>query len=530
MTRWGMVVDLGRCVGCQTCTIACKMENALPPGTLWRTVRDVESGVYPDVRRTFVPLTCMHCADPPCLGACPTTATRVRPDGIVWIDNDLCIGCGSCVVACPYEARHIIPDSRYYFDAPTAPERATYDPSRVGICTKCQFCAHKLDEAGANSVPGVHPESTPACSSSCIANAIYFGDLEDPRSNVARMLAEQGGGARMLEHLETQPSVYYLNVPPLDAQPPRLQHTWHKLAVANFVCGPMGVGLYLWSALLAWMQGPPEPLLGVDGATAWPVHLAEWPLSLPQVAGLLAPLLVIAGLLSVAAEAGRPFRGLYVFRHVRRSWASRESAFAMAFVALTGLDTLFWQSPTVQTVAIFLGAGVVFSQGMILRNAKGVPAWNAPIMPLHFLTGALCGGGGAALLLAGLLRADSPAVGLIAILSAVLADWGVWRAYLRTPPRTSTFQPAAALLRSARFRAGIEWLGHGLPIALLTVALASSGAAPGLATAAGLALVAGAVWVKGALVLKAAYLADLYDRFGERQTSASMPRGSAKAA
>src|SRR5574341_178976 len=135
MSRWGMVVDLGRCVGCQTCTLACKMENGLPPGTLWRTVLDVESGEYPAVRRTFVPLTCMPCAEPPCRDACPTTATKVRPDGIVWIDSALCIGCGSCVVACPYEARHLVAAERYYCGAASPPELATYDLARVGTCT-----------------------------------------------------------------------------------------------------------------------------------------------------------------------------------------------------------------------------------------------------------------------------------------------------------------------------------------------------------------------------------------------------------
>ncbi len=220
-----MAVDLGRCVGCQTCTIACKMENGLPPSTLWRTVPDVESGVYPDVTRTFVPLTCMHCGDPPCLDACPTTATRVRADGIVWIVDDICIGCGSCVVACPYQARHLVASEQYYFGEATATELATYDRGRVGICTKCHFCFHKFDEAPPDAVPGEHPHYTPACSSSCSAEAILFGDLDNPGSRVAKAVAAEPGSVRMLEHLGTEPAVHYLNVPKLDARPPRLQHT-----------------------------------------------------------------------------------------------------------------------------------------------------------------------------------------------------------------------------------------------------------------------------------------------------------------
>jgi phenylacetyl-CoA:acceptor oxidoreductase 27-kDa subunit len=104
MTRWGMVVDLSRCVGCQTCTIVCKLDNGTPPNIYWRLVRDVEVGRYPNVKRFFLPLQCMHCAEPPCL-ICPTTATQKRKDGI---DYSKCIGCGYCILACPYDARWLI--------------------------------------------------------------------------------------------------------------------------------------------------------------------------------------------------------------------------------------------------------------------------------------------------------------------------------------------------------------------------------------------------------------------------------------
>src|SRR6266542_6058031 len=87
MTRWGMVIDVRRCVGCQTCTIACKQEHGLPAGTAWRFVADIEVGEYPNVRRLFLPMQCMHCAEPPCVPVCPTGASRQREDGIVWVDR-----------------------------------------------------------------------------------------------------------------------------------------------------------------------------------------------------------------------------------------------------------------------------------------------------------------------------------------------------------------------------------------------------------------------------------------------------------
>jgi phenylacetyl-CoA:acceptor oxidoreductase subunit 1 len=106
MTRWTMIADLRRCVGCQTCTASCRHANATPPGVQWRRVLDMEFGEYPDVQRVFVPVGCQHCADPPCMTVCPTTATKQRADGFVTIDYELCIGCSYCAVACPYQARY----------------------------------------------------------------------------------------------------------------------------------------------------------------------------------------------------------------------------------------------------------------------------------------------------------------------------------------------------------------------------------------------------------------------------------------
>ena len=119
MTRYVMIADLNRCVGCQTCTAACKHTNATPPGVQWRKVIDIEWGEYPDVSRTFVPVGCQHCSDPPCMHVCPSTATAQRDDGIVTIDYDICIGCSYCTVACPYQARYKVDKPEFaYGDKP----------------------------------------------------------------------------------------------------------------------------------------------------------------------------------------------------------------------------------------------------------------------------------------------------------------------------------------------------------------------------------------------------------------------------
>ena len=210
MTRWAMVADLRRCVGCQTCTAACKHANATPPGVQWRRVLDVEVGAYPDVKRAFVPTGCMHCDEPPCMHVCPTTATRKRADGIVTIDYDLCMGCAYCAVACPYDARFKVDRAEFAYGASMKNEEKTLHEERIGVATKCTFCVERIDAGLAKGLkPGADPEATPACVNSCIAQALHFGDVEDPGSNVSRLLAENQH-FRLNEELGTGPRFYYL--------------------------------------------------------------------------------------------------------------------------------------------------------------------------------------------------------------------------------------------------------------------------------------------------------------------------------
>jgi phenylacetyl-CoA:acceptor oxidoreductase subunit 1 len=210
MTRWAMVADLRRCVGCQTCTAACKHTNATPPGVQWRRVLDMEFGEYPDVQRVFVPVGCQHCADPPCLDVCPSTATRKRPDGIVTIDYDLCIGCAYCAVACPYQARYKTDVASFAYGPASEHETKRHDEKRLGVATKCTFCVERIDDGLAKGLkPGVDPEATPACVNACIAEVLHFGDRDDPQSNISKLLAENQS-FRMHEELGTDPGFHYL--------------------------------------------------------------------------------------------------------------------------------------------------------------------------------------------------------------------------------------------------------------------------------------------------------------------------------
>ena len=209
-----MLVDLRCCVGCQTCTAACKLANGTPPGVQWRRVLDIESGEYPDVRRSFVPVSCMHCAEPPCMQVCPTQATYQRDDGVVALDYDLCIGCAYCAVACPYQQRYIVHRAEFaYGGQPTDAEAQAFDAGRIAVSTKCTFCSDRLDAARVNGLtPGVDPEVTPACVNSCIAGALHFGDRDDAQSNVTQLLRETVH-FRMHEELGTDPGLYYIVEP-----------------------------------------------------------------------------------------------------------------------------------------------------------------------------------------------------------------------------------------------------------------------------------------------------------------------------
>ena len=211
MTRYVMVADLNRCVGCQTCTAACKHTNATPPGVQWRKVLDVEVGEYPDDDRIFMPVGCQHCAEPPCMEVCPSTATGKRDDGIVTIDYDICIGCAYCFVACPYQARYKVSKPSFAFgDKPTENEAERFDEARINVAMKCNFCSDKVDSGKEKGlIPGIDPDATPACANACIAGALHFGDIEDEESNVSK-LVDENPHFRMHEELGTDPGFYYL--------------------------------------------------------------------------------------------------------------------------------------------------------------------------------------------------------------------------------------------------------------------------------------------------------------------------------
>jgi phenylacetyl-CoA:acceptor oxidoreductase 27-kDa subunit len=205
MAHWAMVIDLRQCMGCKSCPVSCSQGNGVPIAS-WRKVIDCGVPAYSGRQRLFVPVHCNHCAEPPCLDVCPTGATFKREDGIVAIDQERCIGCGYCVLACPYQARVIL-DREYHLPK----EAANRDPGMtMGVCTKCTFCSQRVDEGLARGLrPGRDPEATPFCVTTCSAGALHFGDMDDEQSEVA-VLVRENKTAVLQQELGTGPSVYYL--------------------------------------------------------------------------------------------------------------------------------------------------------------------------------------------------------------------------------------------------------------------------------------------------------------------------------
>ena|SRR3990172_3266831 len=210
MPRWGMVIDLTKCIGCSTCKEVCDQSYAKPPGVS-RIVIEKEKESDSLGERFFMTMGCMHCESPPCRDTCPTGATYQRQDGIVEIKEDICIGCGTCIVACPYQARSICSEDvifRGELSSREGSEKSGAD--RIGICTKCNFCSQIVDAGLQQGLkPGEDAEATPLCVRFCISGSLSFGDLDDKNSTISKLIKENKT-TRLLEEEGTNPNVYFI--------------------------------------------------------------------------------------------------------------------------------------------------------------------------------------------------------------------------------------------------------------------------------------------------------------------------------
>ncbi len=212
--RYGMVIDIGACVGCRKCMHACKEINNIPDNMAWVEVFELNnttpiselSAVPPNESTTtytqspqkgkwYLPVNCYHCDDPPCVKVCPVGATFKGQDGLVEMNYDRCIGCRNCVTACPYNARRfnwstpVIPSERVNPEVPLRP---------AGVVEKCTFCQQRTRN-----------NKLPRCVEVCPVNARHFGDLNDKDSNVTKILNSEIS-YRILDELNTKPKLFYI--------------------------------------------------------------------------------------------------------------------------------------------------------------------------------------------------------------------------------------------------------------------------------------------------------------------------------
>jgi Fe-S-cluster-containing dehydrogenase component/formate-dependent nitrite reductase membrane component NrfD len=177
--NFGFIIDNRKCIGCHACTVACKSEHQVPVGVNRTWVKYIEKGEFPDTRRLFSVMRCNHCADAPCVEICPVTALYTREDGIVDFDDRRCISCKACTQACPYDALYIHPETK--------------------TAAKCNYCTHRTDI-------GLEP----ACVVVCPEHAIISGDMDNPNTEISKLLARETVSVRK-EEKGTKPKLFYID-------------------------------------------------------------------------------------------------------------------------------------------------------------------------------------------------------------------------------------------------------------------------------------------------------------------------------
>jgi Fe-S-cluster-containing dehydrogenase component len=377
--QWAKVLDQSRCIGCDACTAACRSENQVPIGVTRTWVKAVEVGAYPQPRRHLQVMRCNHCEDAPCVSICPTGAMYRRPDGIVDVDRDACLGCRACMVACPYDAIAV------------DPMKHTAD--------KCTFCAHRIDV-------GLEP----ACVAACPVDAILVGNLADPTSRVAEVVQRQPVTVRRPEQ-GTRPRVFYRGATQATLDPLGLA-TGSPTSVAQVLVGNAGKQprawggrstAGVWAFLLATGVGP-AATVATAGAGVWGQRL--W----TMVPALMALGLLILGAAGTVLSVGRPGRlPLLLLRPQWRSWLARAAALLCLYgLAMAVAAVLAAIGPPIVASWVLGGGailGVVAALALpcVLSQAVGRDLWQSPVLSVRSVAGSLASGAGLVLVPATLL-------------------------------------------------------------------------------------------------------------------------------
>lgn len=473
--RYGFAIDQRTCIGCHACTVACKTEHEVPVGQFRTWVKYVDKGEYPTTTREFGVMRCNHCTDAPCVKICPTKALVKRDDGIVDFDRDRCIGCKSCMQACPYDAIYIDEDTH--------------------TAAKCNFCAHRIDE-----------NLEPACVVVCPTHSIWVGDLDDPMSGIAKLVATNPTTVRSPEQ-NTGPNVFYLGadravldpmLAPVDtsyiwAQPDAHRKVWAEemgpemRAEARTTLNtahprPWGwrVTTYLWTKGVG-----AGALLVVSGALIANVDMGT-------LGRLVAPAVgvgftAITGVLLVW-DLKRPDRFLYIFLKpnptswlfwgsaalaaysgVAGGWLAAGMAEAIGLLQPSTVDGILSLVRWVGVPTAGLAAGYT---GFLFGQAEGRDLWQSPMLFWHLLVQATVAGSGALLVAAGVLGASEPTKQVLARVLAVSSAANVAVLGLEYGGKHPTKHAAAAAHMVTRGRYSKLFWGGAVGLGALAGALA----------------------------------------------------------
>jgi len=543
--NYGFVIDNRACIGCHACSVACKSENEVPLGVNRTWVKYVETGAFPDSRRSFQVTRCNHCANPPCVRICPVEAMYQRDDGIVEFDPSICIGCKACMQACPYDAIYIDPND--------------------GTAAKCHYCAHRTDI-------GLEP----ACVVVCPTHAIIAGDMDDPHSEITRVLAHNQVTVRKPEQ-GTAPKLFYVNGNDVTLHPTATERApetfmWadviplHPTPSHNGDNGRHGGNGAHQPAMAAAAQqsvaksGVPIRTPQTQGVNwAGPIqfggrmaeHMVQvaynaqhkipwhWPVPAYLVtkgvgAGVFMLLslglglnlfpfdsltAVVAGLLSLAFigittgllvyDLDRPERFLSILlRPQWKSWLTRGAFILVGFSTLTGLWWLLETAAhldilsvdlasTVRPFALWIGlplaAGVAVYTAFLFGQAEGRDLWQSSLLPLHLLLQAVMMGGAIFLLLDLVLDvpADQTRVATVVFVGGLLLDLLVTLlGEFGMPHASEVAAQAAHDISHGAYRNHFWWgsiaLGHAAPLGLMLLGAPLSAAVAGLCAIVGL--------------------------------------------
>ena len=502
--RYGFVIDQNRCIGCHACTVACKEEHNVPIGVYRTWVKYIEKGEFPDTKRYFGVLRCNHCDDAPCIEICPTVALFRRADGIVDFDSERCIGCKSCMQACPYDALYMDPRSQ--------------------TAAKCNFCAHRVER-------GLEP----ACVIVCPEQAIIAGDLDDPTSRISRIVTAEKVSTRKPEK-GTRPKLFYVGVDGDLLRPTMTEaqqtYLWaEKKADQDLYASlndrrdrpapgasravydvshprPWGtkIASYLWTKSIA---------AGVLLVAALLLHLGyeedRWLLN--RVGPVLALSFVGATTLLLIFDLRRPERFYYLLTKPNlNSWLVLGGYILILYGLLAFLWLLFGLSREAVPEILYWSAAVLgicsaCYSAFLFTQAKGRDFWQSPLFLWHLLLQAITAGSAVLVIFGALLQAAPSVIivlgkflgiSLVITLALILAEMSLARA-------SEEGKRAGALLRSGALSAGFWGLVVGLGILLpllLLIASAFQGRASPLTVLAALFALVG-LWVFEDLWIKA---------------------------